>query len=529
MASHHSAWTALRAVVGDGGVVCDRGEMVAYECDGLPIAKGQPAAVVFPTDTGQVARCVQVLVEYGLQIVPRGSGTGLAGGCVAFDGGVVVSTSRMTQIESIDLKNRVAVVQAGVRNLALSNAAVALGTPFVPVSTPTQRGRTIMGINAPTPVPVSDTQRDPAVRLGRGGSSVGIGLRFSPDPSSQAAATIGGNAATNAGGINTLKYGVTCSHVLGMELVLDDGSVVTTRAGSLQDGIGADLPALLCGSEGTLGIMTRLWCRLTPSPRSFRTVYAVFNSTQNACKTVSDVIASGIVPTSMEILDGAMIRVVENVFGDGFGGAAEALLLIEIDGVEQALDHDLEQIVRICTLNHALDIQRCADANRRAELWRARKRAFGAIGRISRSYCTQDACVPRSKLAQAIGHIGQIGQKFGIRIHNVFHAGDGNIHPILLFDEDEPEDVQRVLAVSEEILEYCISIGGTITGEHGVGVEKLHLMTKMFNADTIDTFDQIKRTFDPHRRINDGKLIPSDRLHIQLKKPLSPNVPGGAL
>lgn len=483
---------ALRHVVGEQGVVCDPGAMLAYECDGLPIAKGLPRAVVFPINTQQVVDVVKVLAQHGLPMVPRGSGTGLAGGCVAFDRDVIISTARMTQIESIDLSNRVAVVQSGVRNQALSDAVAQLGTP-----------------------------------LDRSGAS-GC-LRFAPDPSSKAVSTIGGNAATNAGGINTLKHGATCHHILGMEVVLPDGAVMTTRGGSLRDGLGADLSALFCGSEGTMGIITRLWCRLTPSPRDFRTVWAVFDSTRNACQAVSDVIATGIVPTSMEMLDGAMIRVVEEAFSYGFDADANAMLLIEIDGPAQLLDHQLETIVEICSSNQARDIQRCGDPARRAELWQARKRAFGAIGRISRSYCTQDACVPRSMLAEAVEHMTAIGKQFGLQVNHVFHAGDGNVHPILLFDEDDPEDVQRILAASEAILEYCISIGGTITGEHGVGVEKLHLMHKMFNAETIDTFDRIKQVFDRDRRINDGKLIPSDRLTIQLRQPVAPNTPGGAM
>lgn len=473
----------LRTIVGDDGVLSDRNELLVYECDGLPITKGLPRAVVFSTDTDQVARCFQVLDKCGVPIVPRGSGTGLTGGCVAFDGGVIVSTSRMTRIESIDIDNRVAVVQAGVKNLELTKAVEAKG----------------------------------------------VALGFSPDPSSQTAATIGGNAATNAGGINTLKHGVTCNHILGMEVVLADGSVVTTRASGLCDGIGGDLPALLCGSEGTLGIITSLRCRLTPAPRGFRTIYAVFGSTEQACEAVSDVIASGIVPASMEMLDGEMVRVVEEAFEYGFPADAKAMLLVEVDGIDSVLDHDLDQVVQICRDHDARQIEHCSDAARRAELWSVRKRAFGAIGRISRSYCTQDACVPRSMLAEAIRRIIEIGKEFNLKISNIFHAGDGNVHPILLFDEDDPPQVQRVLAASEAILKYCISIGGTITGEHGVGIEKLHLMYKMFTPDTIDTFNTIKKAFDPDRRINDGKLVPSDRLRIELKQPLTPNVPGGAL
>lgn len=481
----------LRVIVGDGGVLADRDELLVYECDGFPIARGLPGAVVFPEDTDQVVRCVRVLGEHGVSIVPRGSGTGLAGGCVAFEGGVIVSTSRMTRIERIDLRNRFAVVQAGVRNAALSEA-------------------------------VAEAERAAGV-AGEGG------LHFSPNPSSQGVSTIGGNAATNAGGINTLKHGVTCSHILGVEMVLADGSVLVSRGAGLYDGIGPDLPGLLCGSEGTLGIITRLWCRLSPKPGAVRTVCAVFGSTDGACGAVGDVTAAGVVPAAMEMIDGVMIRVVEEAFHYGFASDAAALLLIEIDGPAGAVEEELERVLGICRANRAVGLTHCADEASRARLWHARKHAFGAIGRISRSYCTQDACIPPSKLPEALRQIGRIGQRYGMTIANVFHAGDGNVHPILLFDEDDPDQVQRVLMASQEILKYCIEIGGTITGEHGVGVEKLHLMSRMFNSATMDTFARIKRAFDPDRRINDGKLIPSDRLVVELLRPAAIDSPGGAM
>lgn len=477
----HPVVADLERVVGSQGVLCDRDELLVYECDGFPIAKGMPTAVVFPTNTQQVSDCIKVLNRHDLQIVPRGSGTGLAGGAVVYDEGVLVTTSRMNQIEKLDLKSRFAVVQPGVRNLALSDALV------------------------------------------------GTGLHYSPDPSSQRASTIGGNASTNAGGINTLKHGVTTNHILGMEFVLSDGTVMSTRTDGLCDGIGADLPALLTGSEGTFAILTKVWCRLVPRPKFFRTFYAVFDSTRDACKCVSDVIACGIVPTSMEMMDGAMIQAVEAAFQFGFPTTAAALLLLEIDGVDEILDEQMADIVEIANLNNAHDIKQCSDADERTLLWSARKKAFGAVGRMSHSYCTQDACVPRSMLPEVMEHVGKLGEQYGIRISNVFHAGDGNIHPIILFDEDDPDDVQQTLRLSEDILEYCISVGGTITGEHGVGVEKLHLMEQMFNADTIDTFKRVKETFDPDRRINDAKLVPSDKMQIELIKPVAANSPGGAV
>ncbi len=483
---HASLIAELKQIVGSQGLLSERDQLLVYECDGFPVACGLPLAVVFPTTTHQVADCAKAIAKAGAQIVARGNGTGLAGGAVAYHEGVIICTSRMTQIESIDIANRVAVVQAGVRNTSLSEAVARTG-------------------------------------------ELGQSLHFSPDPSSQRAATIGGNAATNAGGINTLKHGVTTNHILGIEFVTADGQIITSRSQGLHEGVGPDLPALMCGSEGTLGIITRLWCRLVPKPGSLRTFYAVFETTRDACNTVADVVATGIVPTSMEMMDGAMIRVVEDAFHFGFPPDAGALLLIEIDGIDSLLDEQLERIITIARNNHASDIQQCATPERRAELWSARKRAFGAIGRISHSYCTQDACVPRSKLPDVIDEILRIGDRFGLKITNVFHAGDGNVHPILLFDEEDPQQVQNTLLASEEILSYCISIGGTPTGEHGVGVEKLHLMNKMFNPATLDVFNAVRGTFDPQHHCNDGKLIPSDTLEIELLKPIAAGSPGGAL
>ena len=526
----------LRGIVGDEGVLSDPHALAVYENDGFPIAKGRALAAVLPTTTSQVAQCVKLLAQYGVSIVPRGSGTGLTGGCVAFDRGVIIVTTRMTRIESIDLANRLAVVQAGVRNRDLSDAVAGAWAKRP----------------AATSVPTNPHQDD------RGRWSPPPGLRFAPDPSSEAVSTLGGNVATNAGGLSTLKYGVTCQHILGIEMVLADGQVVTTfpRApkptqewvrhgpggapggrsgggsggGSLYEMPGPDVTSLLCGSEGTLGIITRVWCRLTPIPSRFRTVRAVFARSDDACEAVSDVIAAGVIPSSMEMLDGVMLSVIEQAFGTEFPAKAQAMLLIEIDGPsDPALDEQLETIRSICRARHATDTRHSGDPQERAELWSMRKRAFGAIGRISRSYCTQDACIPRSKLAQAMKRIAAISREHGLTVTNVFHAGDGNVHPILLFDEDDPQQVQRVLHASERILEYCISIDGTITGEHGVGVEKLALMPKMFNPDTLDAFTAIKEAFDPRRRINDAKLTPSPKLRIELTRPGNPNTPGGAL
>ncbi|MAE61639.1 MAG: FAD-binding oxidoreductase [Planctomycetaceae bacterium] len=474
----------LRAIVGGDGVLSDPVELLPYESDAFSVAKATGRAVVLPTETEQVAAIVKLLAEHDVQVVPRGSGTGLAGGCTAYGDGVTICTSRMNRVLEVDLANRTACVQAGVYNTALS--------------------KHVQGMPG------------------------GEGLHFSPDPSSQTASTIGGNAATNAGGIHTLKHGVTSNHVLGVEMVMGDGSVVWT-GGGLRDRIGPDTTGLICGSEGTFGIITRVWVKLEASARAFRTIVGIFSSSRDAGDAVSEVIGAGIIPAAMEMMDGKMVQVIEDAFGYGFPADAAALLLIEIDGLESVLDEQMRQIVEICERHHGRDVQCSADAARRAELWSARKRAFGAIGRISPSYCTQDACVPRSMLADVLERIGQIGEKYGITITNVFHAGDGNVHPILLFDEAKPDEVRKALEASHELLRYCISIGGALTGEHGVGVEKLGLMTDMFDGATMGTFAKLKGIFDPAERLNVGKLMPSEKVVVDLLAAVGANVPGGAL
>lgn len=465
----------LSSLLPAGGLLDDPAELFVFESDGFTIAKARPGAVVFPASVEQVAAVVTLLARHGVQIVPRGSGTGLAGGCVAFENGVVVSTTRMNRILSIDLHNRVAQVEAGVRN----------------------------------------TQLTDAVNLLPGGSA----FHFAPDPSSQRASTIGGNAATNAGGIHTLKDFVSSNHVLGMELVLANGSVVEvgSRGGCYEPGP-FDLPGVVCGSEGTFGIITKLWVRLVPKATAYRTIVGIFTDTANACDAVSDIIAAGLLPAAMEMMDGQMVKVVEDANHFGFPASAQALLLCEIDGIEPLLDGQMRQVVDICRRRNAASIQTSADPATRAKLWKARKAAFGAIGRISPSYCTQDACVPRSMLADVLRQIDKIGKAHGLSITNVFHAGDGNIHPIFLYNDRVEAEVQNTLAAAEQILKFCIDLGGTVTGEHGVGVEKLHLMPYLFDAATMQQFARAKEAFDPEGAINSGKLIPSDKVQVTLLK-----------
>jgi glycolate oxidase len=454
-------------------IVSDPNELIVYECDGFTIAKARPAAVIFPRTVGEVIATVNILARDGVQIVPRGSGTGLAGGCVGFENGVIVSTVRLDQILKIDLQNRVAHVQAGVRNTQLSQAVAALPG--------------------------------------------GAAFHFAPDPSSQSVSTIGGNAATNAGGIHTLKDFVTSNHILGMEMVLPDGSVLNCGAANgCHEGGPFDLPGLICGSEGTLGLITSLWVRLTPKANGIRTCVGLFATTADACRTVSEVIARGMLPAAMEMLDGTMVRVVEEAFHLGLGNAAQALVLTELDGIDALLDAELAELVAIHRRHNAMEVQTSSDPVTREKLWKARKGAFAAIGRISHSYCTQDACVPRSALAGVLARIDEIGRKYGLTIPSAFHAGDGNVHPIFLYDDRDERDVQKVLRAAQEVLQYCLSVGGTVTGEHGIGVEKIHLMPQQFDRATMSRFVGVKHAFDPEERINAGKLIPSEKVRISL-------------
>src|SRR5688572_7165321 len=405
----------LEAVLPPGAVLTDPAGLFVYESDGFTIAKARPRAVVFPTTVDEVVAVVKILAERDVQIVPRGSGTGLAGGCVAFEEGVIVSTTRLNRILKIDLDNRVAHVEAGVRNTQLSDAAAQLPG--------------------------------------------GAGYHFAPDPSSQRASTIGGNAATNAGAIHSLTDFVSSNHVLGLQMVLADGSVLETGAqNGCYESSGLDLPGLICGSEGTFGIITAVWVRLAPKATSYRTIVGFFSATADACETVSDVIGAGLLPAAMEMMDGRMVKVVEEANHFGFPPAAQSLVLVEIDGIDALLDGQMNQVAEICRRHNAITVETSGDPVVRAKLWKARKSAFGAIGRISHSYCTQDACVPRSTLAAVLKRIDEIGREHGLQITNVFHAGDGNVHPIFLYDDRDPTQVANTLIAAEKVLQFCIDV-----------------------------------------------------------------------
>ncbi|HTM55841.1 MAG TPA: FAD-linked oxidase C-terminal domain-containing protein [Pirellulales bacterium] len=450
----------LRAIVGTDGVLAAHAELVVYECDGFVIEKNCPDVVVFPRTTEQVSAIVKVCNRYEVPFLPRGAGTSLAGGCLPVGGGVMIVFTRMREILEINLRDRYAVVQPGVVNLWLTNKLK------------------------------------------------GTGYHYAPDPSSQGACTIGGNVATNSGGPHTLKYGVTVNHTLGVEAVMADGSVVQF-GGPAEDPVGLDLTGTIVGSEGTLAIVTKVWVRLTKNPAGVRTMLGIFESAEDATNAISDIIGAGIVPAALEMMDQGILAAVEAAFHFGFPLDAKAILLIEVDGHEAALDAERDQIMALCNANHAREVRQARDAAERLLLWKCRKQAFGAVGRLSPSYCTQDGVVPRTKLPHILKRIEEIGARHDIRIVNVFHAGDGNIHPILLFDERDAAQIKRVLAASDEILEECIACGGSVTGEHGIGVEKISFMRKLFSEQDLDAMARLRTAFNPDNRLSPAKMLPT--------------------
>jgi glycolate oxidase len=450
----------LRALVGPESIRSSPGELLVYECDGYTIERNQPEAVVFPTTTQQIREIVLLCNEFDLPFLPRGAGTSLAGGTLPVGGGIVICLSRMKRIHEVNYRDRYAVVEPGVVNLWLSN------------------------------------QTRPH------------GYHYAPDPSSQGACTIGGNVATNSGGPHTLKYGVTVNHVLGVEVVLPDGQVALL-GGPGEDNPGYDLTGVVVGSEGTFGVVTRVWVRITRNPEAYRTLLGVFENVDDATNTISEIIGAGIIPAALEMLDSLILKALEEAFHFGFPLDAGAVLIMEVDGLEAGLAEDAEQIAAIARSNGAREVRRADSDAERLALWKARKQAFGAIGRLSPSYCTQDGVVPRTRLPHILRHIRALSDRYNIPICNVFHAGDGNIHPILLFDERDADQVRRVLKASHEILEECIRVGGSVTGEHGIGVEKIDLMPQLFTPDDLAMMGRLKAAFNPLNRCSPAKVLPT--------------------
>lgn len=450
----------LRRMLGPDRVLDARSDLAVYECDAFVIEKHCPSVAVFPQTTAEVAAIVKLCNERRVPFVPRGAGTSLSGGGLPVGGGVMIVLTRMRDIVEVNLRDRYAVVEPGVVNASLNK------------------------------------------RL------IGTGFHYAPDPSSQGACTIGGNTATNAGGPHTLKYGVTVNHVLGIELVTADGEVM--QIGGPVDSVpGPDLVGTIVGGEGTLGIVTKVWVRLTRNPQNVRTMLGIFESVDDATQAISAIIGAGIIPAALEMMDQGILVAVEEAFHFGFPLDAEAILLIEVDGLEVGLDAQRDRITEMCRQHGAREVRFAADAKERLQLWKCRKQAFGAIGRLSPSYCTQDGVVPRSKLPHILQRIRATGEKFGIKIVNVFHAGDGNLHPILLFDERNPDEVRRVLDASGEILTECLDCGGSVTGEHGIGLEKISFMKRMFTSDDLEVMERLRDALNPGGLLSPGKLLPT--------------------
>jgi glycolate oxidase len=460
----------LRALVGADGVV-DRAEaLLVYECDGYTLERAAPEVVVLPRTPAEVAAVVRLLAAAGVPFVPRGAGTGLSGGTLPVGAPVVVCTSRLRAIEAIDVRNRRIVVQAGVVNQW-----------------------------------VTDAVRE-------------HGLHYAPDPSSQPACTIGGNVAENSGGPHTLKYGVTTNHVLGVELVLPTGEVVRL-GGPVEERIGYDLVGVTVGAEGTFGIVTRATLRLVPVPEAYRTLLCVFDSVDAASEAVSGIIAAGIVPAALEMMDGLIVRALEEAFAVGLPVDAGAVLLVELDGPAAGLDDQTAQVGAVCRAAVVREVRLARDDAERAALWKCRKRAFGAVGRLAPNYCTQDGVVPRTRVPEILRAIATAAARHRVRIGNVFHAGDGNIHPILLFDERDRDEVARVLAAGREILAACVALGGSLTGEHGIGVEKIAQMPLLFGPDDLAAMVRLRDVFDPAHRANPHKIFPDAKVCVETRAP----------
>ncbi|MCH8275585.1 MAG: FAD-binding protein [Armatimonadetes bacterium] len=465
-----------------------------YDCDAYTVKRHHPHAVVFPRTTEEVQKVVRWCLKNEIPFTPRGAGTGLSGGALAACGGVVIATTKMRRILEIDLKNRVMLAQAGCPNLRLTRAVEEHG------------------------------------------------LHFAPDPSSQTVCTLGGNICENSGGPHTLKYGVTADHVLGITLVDAQGEV-RQFGGKVGGFPGLDLIGVVVGSEGTFGVVTEAWVRLTPLPSAVRTLLAAFPTPRDATETVSEVIASGIIPAAMEFMDGSVIEAVEAAFHTGLPTDAGALLLVECDAHEGRLASrtdqtipnepnerrdttddaearvvaEIERVEAIAREHGAMSVQLAEDEDARAKLWTARKKGIGALGRLAPTIVTHDGVIPRSKLPEVLDFTYRIAKEKGIRVANIFHAGDGNLHPIFLFDDRDPKQVKAVVEAGEAVLRRCIAEGGSVSGEHGIGVEKIDLLAEMFSKEDLRMQEKIRKVFNSGSLCNPGKILPSQKSCVEVR------------
>jgi glycolate oxidase len=459
---------AIDDLLGPRGYLHRSEDLALYEYDGS-VDKGRPELVVFPQSTEQVAAVARIAAEHGIPIVGRGAGTGLSGGAIPRAGGMVLSFARMNRILGIELSDERALLEPGVVNLEITQAV----------------------------------ERD--------------GYFYAPDPSSHRACTIGGNVSENAGGPHTLAYGVTTNHVLGLEAVLADGSVIAT-GGNAPDAPGYDLTGLLTGSEGTMALITKITVRLMRAPEVVKTLLAIYDSADHCADSVAEITARAITPAAIEMLDGVMLRMVEEDTHAGYPIDASAVLLIELEGLREAVEEQTLEIEQACKRCRAREVRIARTATERELLWKGRKNAFGAVGRVSPSYYVQDGVVPRTRIAPTLRHIGKVSAKFGLTISNIFHAGDGNMHPIILFDARKPGELERAKAAGDEILRFCVAEGGSITGEHGVGMEKMELIGEQFSGDSLEMIGRLKNLFDPACRLNPGKMLPTGKGCMEVRQ-----------
>lgn len=450
----------LESALGPRGVIRDPETLLVYGADAQTAHHQTPQAVVFPVDTDEVSAVARILHGHGVPMVPRGAGTGLSAGALALEGGVVISTARMNRILEVDPDNRRAVVQCGVLNTALSEAV------------------------APH------------------------GLHFAPDPSSQTACTIGGNVAENSGGPHCLKYGVTTRYTTGLRVVLSDGEVMWL-GGQGREAPSYDLVGLFVGSEGCFGLATEIEVALMPIPEAVRTLLAIFDSLEAAGKAVTAIVSAGLLPAALEIVDQNCIKAVEaSIFAAGYPTDAGAALVIEFDGLEAGLDQEAAQAEGHCLEAGAREVRRAESAAERLALWKGRKKAFGTMGRLAPDLLVQDATVPRTRLPEVLARISEIAAEYELQVANVFHAGDGNLHPNIVFDRRDPVQTRRVEEASGKIMKICVDAGGTITGEHGVGADKRKYMPLVFTDDELETLRAVKAAFDPEGLWNPGKVVP---------------------
>lgn len=453
---------SLQDIAGNDGVFFRPADLLVYEYDGSvdgAVETAAPTAVVLPTNAQQVSEVVKLARVAGLPVVARGAGTGLSGGAVPQDGGIIIALTRMNNVLEIDREDRTALVEPGVINVELSEET----TPF--------------------------------------------GYFFAPDPSSQKACTIGGNVAENSGGPHCLKYGVTTNHILGLEVVLPDGNIIWT--GGRANGVaGYDLTGAMVGSEGMLGIVTKALVRLTPNPEATLVLLAAFGDIESASHATSSIIGAGIVPAALEMMDNLTIQAVEPAYHAGYPMDAGAVLLIEIDGITADVTSTGEEIARICVESGATEVRSASEKPERDLLWKGRKMALAAMGRLAPNYYLHDTVVPRSKLPATLNRVGEISRDFDLPIANVFHAGDGNLHPLMLFDRRQHGATERVLEASKEIITYCVEVGGALSGEHGIGTEKRGYMTMVYSADDLAAMAGLKNSFDPVGMFNPEKIFP---------------------